>query len=42
MRVLSFVIMGMDPDFSSLMIKKGLKSGDRLDTDMYPQIWPKS
>jgi len=33
---------GMDPDFSSLMIKKGLKSGDRLDTDMYPQIWPKS
>ena len=33
---------GMDPDFSSLMIKKGLKSGDRLDTDMYPQIWPKN
>jgi len=33
---------GMDPDFSSLMIKKGLKSGDRPNTDMYPQIWPKS
>ncbi len=33
---------GMDPDFSSLMIKKGLKSGDHPDTDMYPQIWPKS
>ena len=33
---------GMDPDFSSLMIKKGLKSGDRPDTDMYPQIWSKS
>ena len=33
---------GMDPDFSSLMIKKGLKSGDRPDTDMYPQIWLKS
>ena len=33
---------GMDPDFSSLMIKKGLKSGDLPDTDMYPQIWPKS
>ena len=33
---------GMDPDFSSLMIKKGLKSGDRPDTGMYPQIWPKS
>ena len=33
---------GMDPDFSSVMIKKGLKSGDRPDTDMYPQIWSKS
>ena len=33
---------GMDPDFSSLMIEKGLKSGDRPDTDLYPQIWPKS
>ena len=33
---------GMDPDFSSLMIEKGLKSGDRPDTDLYPQIWPKT
>jgi ectoine hydroxylase-related dioxygenase (phytanoyl-CoA dioxygenase family) len=33
---------GMDPDFSSLMIEKGLKSGDRPDTDLYPQILPKS
>jgi ectoine hydroxylase-related dioxygenase (phytanoyl-CoA dioxygenase family) len=33
---------GMDPDFSSLMIKKGLKSGDRPDTDMYPRVWPKN
>ena len=33
---------GMDPDFSSVMIKKGLKSGDRPDTDMYPKIWSKS
>ena len=33
---------GMDPDFSSLMIKKGLKSGDRPNTDIYPQVWSKS
>ena len=33
---------GMDPDFSSLMIKKGLKSGDRPDTDLYPKVWPKN
>jgi len=33
---------GMDPDFSSLMIKKGLKSGDRPDTDLYPKIWQKN
>ena len=33
---------GMDPDFSSLMIEKGLKSGDRPDTDLYPQIWKMS
>jgi len=30
---------GMDPDFSSLMIEKGLKSGDRPDTDLYPRVW---
>ena len=30
---------GMDPDHSSEMKEKGLKSGDRLDTDMYPLIW---
>ena len=29
---------GMDPDHSAEMIEKGLKSGDRLDTDMYPLI----
>jgi len=33
---------GMDPDFSSLMIKKGLKSGDRPDTDLYPKVWSKN
>jgi ectoine hydroxylase-related dioxygenase (phytanoyl-CoA dioxygenase family) len=32
---------GMDPDHSADMIKKGLKSGDCLDTDMYPLIWKK-
>jgi len=32
---------GMDPDFSSVMIKKGLKSGDRPSTDMYPLVWKK-
>ena len=32
---------GMDPDFSSVMVKKGLKSGDRPSTDMYPLVWSK-
>ena len=32
---------GMDPDFSSVMMKKGLKSGDRPSTDMYPLVWSK-
>ena len=30
---------GMDPDLSSDMIEKGLKPGDRPDTDLYPRIW---
>ena len=30
---------GMDPDHSSEMIEKGLKPGDRLDTDLYPRVW---
>ncbi len=30
---------GMDPDHSLDMIEKGLKSGDRPSTDLYPQIW---
>jgi len=33
---------GMDPDHSSDMIEKGLKPGDRPDTDLYPQIWKRS
>jgi len=32
---------GMDPNHSVEMIEKGLKSGDRLDTNMYPLIWKK-
>ena len=30
---------GMDPDHSSDMIGKGLKPGDRPDTDLYPRVW---
>ena len=30
---------GMDPDLSSDMIEKGLKPGDRPDTDLYPRVW---
>ena len=30
---------GMDPDHSSDMIQKGLKPGDRPDTDLYPRVW---
>jgi ectoine hydroxylase-related dioxygenase (phytanoyl-CoA dioxygenase family) len=30
---------GMDPDHSSLMTEKGLKPGDRPDTDLYPRVW---
>ena len=33
---------GMDPDHSPDMIEKGLKPGDRLDTDLYPMIWKRS
>ena len=33
---------GMDPDHRPDMIKKGLKPGDRPDTDLYPQIWKRS
>ena len=33
---------GMDPDHRPDMIEKGLKPGDRPDTDLYPQIWKRS
>ena len=29
---------GMDPDHSSLMRKHGLKHGDRIGTDLYPEF----
>ena len=33
---------GMDPDHKPDMIEKGLKPGDRPNTDLYPQIWKRS
>ena len=33
---------GMDPDHRPDMIEKGLKPGDRPDTDLYPQVWKRS
>ena len=33
---------GMDPDHSIDMTEKGLKPGDRPDTDLYPLIWKRS
>ena len=33
---------GMDPDHSPDMIEKGLKPGDRPDTNLYPQVWKRS
>ena len=33
---------GMDPDHSVDMTQKGLKSGDRPGTDLYPLIWTRS
>jgi ectoine hydroxylase-related dioxygenase (phytanoyl-CoA dioxygenase family) len=33
---------GMDPDHSDLMIKNGLKPGDRPNTDLYPLVWTRN
>ena len=33
---------GMDPDHTDLMIKKGLKPGDRPSTDLYPLVWTRN
>lgn len=30
---------GMDPDHSQVMKEAGLKPGDRIGTDLYPQVW---
>ncbi len=30
---------GMDPDHTEIMIKLGLKPGDRVGTDLYPEVW---
>ena len=29
---------GMDPDYSEVMTKQGLKPGDRPGTELYPEI----
>ena len=39
---INFRECGMDPDHSAVMTEVGLKPGDRLGTDLYPQIWPRS
>jgi len=39
---INFRDCGMDPDHSPDMIEKGLKPGDRPDTDLYPLIWKRS
>mgnify|MGYP002633046747 CR=1 FL=1 len=30
---------GMDPDHSAVMTELGLKPGDRVGTDVYPEVW---
>lgn len=33
---------GMDPDHSEMMIAAGLAPGDRIGTELYPEIWARS
>lgn len=33
---------GMDPDHSQVMRSVGLSPGDRMGTDLYPQLWPRA
>ncbi len=33
---------GMDPGHSDIMTQYGLKPGERLGTELYPRVWPKS
>lgn len=30
---------GMDPDHSAVMTERGLRPGDRVGTDLYPELW---
>ncbi len=30
---------GMDPDHSEAMAERGLQTGDRVGTDLYPEVW---
>ena len=38
MRVL-FLPEGMDPDNTVVMTEVGLPSGERIGTDLYPELW---
>jgi ectoine hydroxylase-related dioxygenase (phytanoyl-CoA dioxygenase family) len=38
----AFRSCGMDPDHTGIMTKYGLKDGDRISTDLYPEIWTRS
>lgn len=33
---------GMDPDHSQVMTELGLQPGDRIGTDLYPEVWQRS
>lgn len=33
---------GMDPDHSQVMTERGLQPGDRVATDLYPEVWRRS
>ncbi len=33
---------GMDPDHSAIMTEHGLKPGDRLGSELYPQVWARA
>ena len=35
----AFRSCGMDPDHTEIMTEYGLKDGDRMGTDLYPEIW---
>jgi len=37
--VVRFRETGMDPDHSDVMAEVGLRDGDRIGTDLYPEVW---